>query len=111
MNNNLMAAANALKQLNDPQAARPIYTQINIPTYQPQSVNMSALYQARTDNMDILRKQIRTLRQAAGMSQRELARLSGMSQGTITRAECHGWCSIDCFMKIAFALNKQLTIS
>ena len=54
--------------------------------------------------------QIKTLRQAKGWSQRTLAYHSGMSQGTITRAERHGWISIHCLISIAQALGTELKL-
>ena len=49
-------------------------------------------------------------REAAGLTQRELAERSGVPQSTIARIE-RGYTSIDTLSKIAFALNKRVKIS
>ena len=61
-------------------------------------------------NVDDLMSAIKTRRIALGWSQRELAIRSGMSQGTITRAECHGDISFRTTIRITIALGKQLII-
>ena len=49
-------------------------------------------------------------RQKAGLSQRELTDLSHVPQSTIARIECDNNTSIETMSKIAFALNKPLTV-
>jgi ribosome-binding protein aMBF1 (putative translation factor) len=53
---------------------------------------------------------IRLERKRQGMSQKELAQTCGISQGTITRAEIHGWISINTLLRIVIGLGKELTI-
>ena len=50
-------------------------------------------------------------REAAGLTQRELAERSGVPQSTIARIERGCNTSIDTLSKIAFALNKRVKIS
>lgn len=50
-------------------------------------------------------------REAAGLTQRELAERSGIPQSTIARIERGYNTSIDTLSKIAFALNKRVKIS
>ena len=50
-------------------------------------------------------------REAAGLTQRELAERSGVPQSTIARIERGYNTSIDTLSKIAFALNKRVKIS
>ena len=52
-----------------------------------------------------------TARKNAGLSQRELARLSNVPQSTIARIERGDNTRIDTISKIATALGKNLTIS
>lgn len=119
MNNNLMAAAKAFKQLNTPntnqtnnntsQTSPPAFAYG--PFNSRQSLPIIVNWQDVRNNMENLTKQIRQERKSLGISQRKLAQISNMSQGTITRAENKGWCSISAFMRIAIALNKQITLS
>ena len=50
-------------------------------------------------------------REAAGLTQRELAERSGVPQSTIARIERGYNTSIDTLSKIAFALNNRVKIS
>lgn len=50
-------------------------------------------------------------REAAGLTQRDLAEKSGVPQSTIARIEQGANTSISTLCKIAFALNKQVKIS
>ena len=50
-------------------------------------------------------------REAAGLTQRELAERSGVPQSTIARIERGYNTRIDTLSKIAFALNKRVKIS
>lgn len=61
-------------------------------------------------NKQELQKYIRDERRAQGLTQRQLARKCGMSQGTITRAERNGWISFWCLMKIAGGLGRKVMI-
>ena len=111
-----MAAAKALKQLNTPGPKKTnniSQTQVPNFVYAPfSSQNIQTVdWKDVHKNMDNLTQQIKAERKRIGISQRKLAQISGMSQGTITRAENRGWCSISAFMKIAIALNKQITLS
>ena len=50
-------------------------------------------------------------RQSAGLSQRQLAKISHVPQSTIARIECGCNTSIETINKLALALGKKLTIS
>lgn len=50
-------------------------------------------------------------RQSAGLSQRQLAKISHVPQSTIARIECGRNTSIETINKLALALGKKLTIS
>lgn len=62
------------------------------------------------NNNEAIRLRIKELRVAKGWSQRDLAAQSGMSQGTITRAERHMEISLWCLLKITEALGHKLTL-
>ena len=62
------------------------------------------------DDADNLKQIVKQERKAQGLTQRQLATMANMSQGSITRAEKHGWVSYYAWIKIAHALGKQLTI-
>ena len=49
--------------------------------------------------------------QRAGLSQRQLAKISHVPQSTIARIECGRNTSIETINKLALALGKKLTIS
>lgn len=99
---NLAAAAQALQKVSQNTTQAP-------PMAAPQQNTYS--YSPTRTNMNELQEQIRTKRKALGWSQRELAARCNMSQGTITRAERHGWISLTCLIRIALALNEKLIIS
>lgn len=119
MNNNLKAAAAALKKQSQPvskgmSAALKAFNEINQPQIAPQAQNnpnSSGTSNPVRLNMEEIQKNIKQERNSQGMTQRELARKSGMSQGTITRAERHGWISLGCLFRIVNALNKKLIIN
>jgi len=50
-------------------------------------------------------------RQSAGLSQRQLAKISHVPQSTIARIECGCNTGIETINKLALALGKKLTIS
>lgn len=78
----------------------------------PQSPSKPAtLYDQVRENMTDLQKQIKLKRVGLGWTQRQLAQACDMSQGTITRAEKHGWISLNCLIKISIALGEQLMIN
>lgn len=54
---------------------------------------------------------IKTERKVQGLSQRELAKKSYCSQGTIGRAEKNLWVSLDRLLNIINALGKKITFS
>lgn len=58
-----------------------------------------------------MQKMIKAERKKQGMTQKELARKTGFSQGTITRAEKHGWISLDCLLRLAAGLGKTINFN
>jgi len=63
-------------------------------------------------NIEFVAKQIKTLRNNAGMTQRSLAKIAHVSQGTIARAEKgNAEVSFYTFCKIATALGKIITLT
>jgi DNA-binding XRE family transcriptional regulator len=86
-------------------------TQQNNPGYTPFTFPNPTNFNTRQTHRDNLRIQIKQLRKAKGWTQRELAKHSGYSQGTITRAEKHLWVSLDCVIGIANALGLNLKIT
>jgi len=58
-----------------------------------------------------LQEAIKKERLNQGLTQRKLARMSNMSQATITRAERHGWISFWALIKIANALGKEISLT
>ena len=61
--------------------------------------------------MNQLCADIKAERMNQGMTQRDLAHKCGMSQGTITRAERHGWISIWALLRIVDALGKKIQLT
>lgn len=110
---NLYAAAQALRdktnQQNNPQNfATPGYA-ANVAAN-----NAANVYQPpinRNATMAIFQDAIKAKRKAKTMTQRELARKAGMSQGTVTRAEVHGWVSIWTMLRLLDALDAKITIT
>ena len=101
---NLQATANALKKQKSTQLSPTTQPNI-IPTPTNNSLNTTQI------NMQELQDSIKIERKFQKMTQRQLASEANISQGTITRAERHGWVSIYTLMKIANALGKKLTIT
>lgn len=62
-------------------------------------------------NMKVLQATIKQERKSQKLTQRQLATMAGMSQGSITRAENNGWISLDCLLRISNALGKALIIT
>jgi DNA-binding XRE family transcriptional regulator len=60
--------------------------------------------------MQLLQKAIIAERKSQGLTQRQLAYKAGISQGTITRAEQHGYVSIWMMLRIIDALGKTIQI-
>lgn len=111
MSTNLKAAAEALKKQSQPvpkgiSTALKALNAIN----QPQS-NSNPYASPVRSNMEEIQNGIKKERNSQGMTQRQLANKAGMSQGTITRAERHGWISLTCLFRIANALNKKLILN
>ena len=99
---NLAAAANALKARTN---------QINQNTPSP-TTNSTAIYPPpkRTGIMGILQTAIISERKAQKLTQRQLAKMAHMSQGTITRAEVHGWVSMNTMFRIVEALGQTIQV-
>lgn len=82
---------------------------------QPSQNNSSVVYpnngnQVR-NSMNQLCADLKAERNKQGLTQRDLAAKCGMSQGTMTRAERHGWISIWALIRIADALGKKITLT
>ncbi len=112
MSNNLKAAAAALKKQSQPTpkgvvAAMAALHAINQPKQTPQTTAINPIRL----NMDEIKDSVRMERRNQNLTQRELARKANMSQGSITRAERHGWVSINCLLKISNALGKKLILN
>ena len=60
--------------------------------------------------MEELSKMIKSERAKQGLTQKQLAGLSGYSQGTITRAETKCWISMYCLLSIFEALGKKIQL-
>lgn len=114
MSNNLTAAADALKKQTQPAppkgvaAAMAALQAINQPA---QAVQAPPAIDPIRLNMEKIQTSMRTERLTQALTQRELAIKANMSQGSITRAERHGWVSINCILKIANALGKELILN
>lgn len=61
--------------------------------------------------MDEISQMIKTERKNLKWSQRKLALKSGYSQGTITRIEKHGWCSISAIIHVLEAMGKKISLT
>lgn len=57
--------------------------------------------------LDAIKREIKNERVKQKLTQRDLAAKCGMSQGTITRAERHGWISINCLLRISASLGMK----
>lgn len=108
MSNNLFAAAQALREKtnnqNNPQTI-PVNTANIYPNYPypNQSVPQQGI-------MKILQTAIISERKAQKLTQRQLAKMAHMSQGTITRAEVHGWVSLNTMFRIVEALGQTIQV-
>ena len=92
MVSNLEAAKVAMQALNQVQI--PVSTSTTVPR----------------QSMDEISTMIRSERIKQGMTQVELAKKSGYSQGTIVRAEKNLWISIYCLVSIFEALGKKIQL-
>lgn len=63
------------------------------------------------NNWEILQSELRTIRHSSGMTQRQLAHKVGCSQSTITRAENHGWISLETLIRIAEGLGCKVHVN
>ena len=101
---NLHAAAQALREKTNAQNnPNTIGNSANV--YQPQTQG------SRNATMQIFQSALKTKRAAKCITQRELALKAGMSQGTVTRAEVHGWVSIWTMLRLLDALDAKITIT
>jgi DNA-binding XRE family transcriptional regulator len=121
---NLNAAMEALKNKADPQSAATMLTtkelleQMANASMTPINNTPSVVLNGSAGSWEYIREQmqkvqaqIKAERIAQGLTQRQLAYKADMSQGTITRAEKHGWISITCLLKIATALGKEIKLN
>lgn len=92
MVSNLEAAKVAMQALNQVQS--PVSASTTIPR----------------QRMDEISKMIKEERMKQNMTQTDLAKKSGYSQGTITRAENNLWISIYCLVSIFEALGKKIEL-
>ena len=77
---------------------------------QPNQQQYPIHYTTVNQKMADLCQKLKDERMKQGINQRELARRSGYSQGTITRAETRGWISISALLAITAALDKEITL-
>ncbi len=80
----------------------------------PAPLNPTAFWDPRhpvKQNMGKIQASLKAERVAKGLTQRELAVIANMSQGSITRAEKNGWISITTLLRIANALGKEITLN
>lgn len=104
---NLQAAILALKTKNEQEPIEPIdKTQFIVGQKRAYLVT-----EAARDNMDKVKAQIKSKRKALKWSQETLGKKTGLSQGTITRAERHGWISLYALLKISAALGEEMSIN
>ena len=92
MVSNLEAAKAAMQALNQVQS--PVSTSTTVPR----------------QRMDEISKMIKEERIKQNLTQTDLAKKSGYSQGTITRAENNLWISIYCLTSIFEALGKKIQL-
>ena len=76
----------------------------------PSFANANGIVPSRVAKMTLC-EMIKTERKKKGWSQRQLARESGYSQGTITRAEKYGDISFFCLMSLIEALDKKIILT
>lgn len=91
--NNAIAALKAANMVMT-QNQQPVVAQVN---------------QQRTYMQD-LSKTIKEERLKQGLTQNDLAKMAGYSQGTIARAETNLWISIFCLVSIFEALGKKILL-
>lgn len=102
---NLFAAANALRNKAN-QTPSPSNTAQ--PSYSP---NLGYSNSGKNPLMQEFQTAIKLKRKAQGLTQRALAKKINLSQGTITRAERHGWVSIWTMLRIIDGLGGKITIT
>ena len=62
-------------------------------------------------NLTKLMNEIKTERMKQGLTQRQLASMASMSQGSVTRIERHGYMSVWALLKITNALGKEIILN
>lgn len=100
---NLAAAAQALKNKPTVHSSPPSGNTQPTQTYGFQPVKNTIMQEFQTA--------IKLKRKAQGLTQRALARKINLSQGTITRAEVHGYVSIWTMFRIIDGLGGKITIT
>ena len=105
---NLAAAAAAFRNKPNQTIPEPFITPSGAVQYH-QSPNLKVeLYR---QNMTQIQTDMKLERNRLGWTQRDLAKKAKVSQGTITRAERHGWVSIWTMLRIINALGKKLKLT
>ena len=103
---NLFAAAQALRDKtnaqNNPETITIPHAGYTNPVY--------AVYPPTNGIMKVLQAAIISERKAQRLTQRQLAKMAHMSQGTITRAEVHGWVSMNTMFRIVEALGQTIQV-
>ena len=107
--NNLKLATQALKQSQEKEAYNTAVAATLAAAALANNKTQSSSWRAQ-DDVDNLKQIVKQERKAQALTQRQLAIMANMSQGSITRAEKYGWVSYHAWIKIAHALGKQLTI-
>lgn len=103
---NLQAAAQALKANKTPNT--------QLPTSLPQTYKTAQAvsgYQQLSDMKKEIGRAIKVERSLQNLTQRGLARLSGFSQGSVTRSENYGATSTLCLVALVDALGKKLVLA
>ena len=104
----LTAARIALQQRNT-QPNTPVVSSAGV--FIPFQPTNNTPWAAINTNVQAMGKQLQAARLAKKWTQRQLAQATGISQGTVTRMEKHGWVSLHMMFRMAHSLGKQITLN